>query len=342
MKSTSLIKLRLLYSLLLCLAFIKRRIINYRILLSLLFVIGALPMASHAQVIYEGQVIDNNTELPIPAVTVTLVKKKVSSLANDQGYFKLVVNDIAANDELIFTSIGYKSYSLPVKNFKSEMFIKLTPVSNMLNQVNISGGKATLEKFSMADVRYYDTKYRYVGLIIGSPLALAKLFEAPKDNVQLKSIQLGRADHTRDLLTNYTNARFLVHVYSVNAVTGAPDKVLFTKDVTLQDKSRIVLIDLTKDHVIIPYAKFFIAIEWLFIPFNEVFSINYKPKNAYTNLLVRDNPDDTAIYVMSYQPFLAYYNTYNKQKKLWSKKSNGDWVMLTSTSTLALSAAIFY
>ncbi|NNU34623.1 hypothetical protein HK413_12060 [Mucilaginibacter sp. S1162] len=70
----------------------------------ILFILFLLPTLCFGQAVYEGQVIDKETERAIPSVTVTLVKAKFVTKTNERGYFKLSADNPVDGDALQFSS----------------------------------------------------------------------------------------------------------------------------------------------------------------------------------------------------------------------------------------------
>jgi hypothetical protein len=301
-----------------------------------LMLMGCISSNLYGQQIYEGQVVDKLTELPVSAVTVRLMKQNIALATNDQGYFKLIATGVTITDTIVFTSVGYETYKLPVNAYQSQMFIKMEPSNILLNNVIIREGKIkyiTLEKFSISDIK----EARFQGHTINPTISFfshhsfAKLFVAPHDNAQLVSIQMGRRDYldfesNKAYTTTNKSARFLLNIMSVDPRTGGPDKLLYTKEITLQDNSLMVSVDLSKDKIVIPTAKFFIGIEWLQIPFNEVINLNPIKRVEKINKKGEQIMEDVAQYSILYQPFLVTY----------------DHPFYIPKYSIALSATIFY
>ncbi|MFD2872290.1 carboxypeptidase-like regulatory domain-containing protein [Mucilaginibacter ximonensis] len=309
-----------------------------------LMIVGVQP--ANSQTIFEGQVLDKTTDLPIPAVTVTLLKKHIIVLSNDQGYFKIIVDGVLPEDELIFTSIGYETYKLPVKMYTSDSYIKMQPTNTLLNQVNVKAGKLkqmTIDKFLVPNINPFETKA--TGVMAISNTLEAKLFNIPTKDATLKSVQFGRRDYGDHFITTNKFARFKLHIMNVDTITGAPGKTIFTKDVNLQDNSHIVSIDLSKDKIVLPSTRFFIAIEHLFIPYNEVVSIEASKKVAGTDKKGDQVLEDTPLYYVEYQPFLATYPQ-NHPIMFWYKKDQySSWLsrsIAANNDTMTLSVTILY
>jgi hypothetical protein len=300
-----------------------------------------LPYLADAQKIYEGQVLDKTTNLPLPATTVTLLKENISVKTNDRGYFKLLVNDVNADDLFIFTFIGYKTYQLSVKDAKDYLFIELESTSASLNEVNIKAGKiknVTLEKFWFADIREESKATR--GIIVNNSKFSAKLFNAPAENVILLNVQLGRKDFGNRLIKPNKFARFILHVKGLSDSSGGPGETIISKDITVQDNSHLIAIDFSKDSVLLP-SKFFIVIENLFIPFNEVISVVSAKKAKGLNKNGKQVTEDAAAYSIAYQPVISVYMPH-KLSPFWYIDGKGNWISRQSNETMAISATIRY
>jgi hypothetical protein len=329
-----------------------------------------LPVTVFAQKVYEGQVVNASTEAPLEKATVLLLKAKIAISTNNQGYYRLVVNESVAYDTLQISYIGYKTYLLPVTKYKPKMFILLIPADNKLNQVDIKGDKTktvVLDKFNVADIKDLRTELMTKdGIVMGgyftTPIwttgILAKLFEAPQTNVKLNTIDIGRRElsipaspEDLPLATASKYTRFLVHVILPDAVTGKPGKTIFTKEVSLTDNALKITLNLKDQNIIIPTTKFFIAIEWLLIPVNEIVQLNVGNKADKSKAGGGQKLEETARYTLYYQPFMVLYNS-DKGAVGWILADNKPWRFMDHRSphpsrlhpnkNIALSATIVY
>ncbi|MES2428546.1 MAG: carboxypeptidase-like regulatory domain-containing protein [Bacteroidota bacterium] len=312
-----------------------------------------LPSFCFAQAVYEGQVLNKNTELAIPNVNVILLKQKKSTQTNTQGYFRLITETPLPDDTLVFSSVGYQTYRLPVSAYQKQIFILLEPVNNQLTEVNINASKLknlTIDKFSYSDIKDLRTEEKpiystYAFFTFGS---YAKLFEAPANNVLLTKVELGRRDFDiPNKLTDYPRttsnkfARFLVHVMTIDTITGKPNKKIFTKEITLTDNALKVTIDLKSDKITIPTTKFFIVIEWLKITINEVITLNSVEKVEKVRKNGSQLLQDESRYLIRYQPCIVGFPG-NKPTIGWITLDNINWEPQTLYNSLALSATITY
>ncbi|GAA4085171.1 hypothetical protein GCM10022392_02460 [Mucilaginibacter panaciglaebae] len=311
-----------------------------------------LPSLCFAQKVYEGQVIDKATEDPISNVNITLIKEKIGIQTNERGYFELSSEHPVPNDTLQFSSVGYKTFKLPVSAYQSQMFVVLEASNTRLNEVRIANKKKlkniVLDKFAYYDLKSVDgVSYGHSTEIIKARTALAKFFTAPNANAVVTKISLGR----QDLLTSPTYSvrnkltTFLIHIMTPDTLTGAPGKVIFTKTVSLNDNSLWVDIDLTNDKRIIPTKNFFVAVEWIITPYNEIIGVNNAPKVAKTTKRGYQVIKDASEYYVYYQPFLVGYSPEDDTRKraLLYTRNNDKWqIFRHQKSELALSATIHY
>lgn len=322
--------------------------------LVLLFSLGLLPMASMAQRVFEGQVFRKSDESRIAGITVRLQEEKIATSTNDQGFFSLSSSGLLLNDTLVFTGVGFVPLKIAVGDFQDQMQVLLTESTNMLEQVEVGARKFKTERlnpFSFAHIRE-DPKHSVVTHPYTTPFQYAKLFTAAQENVLIQQIDLGRRNFNpsfssvKDLTKSNVKTKFKLHIMDVSPKTGAPGKVLFTKDVLLSDKSLMITIDLSKDQILLTDPRFFVAVEWLHIPFNELVKLEYSPKVNK----VRKNGDqvleDVSNYRVIYQPALVEYQGW-KPAQSWIMLGNGSWQMNPPSATskgsdIALSVTIKY
>jgi hypothetical protein len=301
----------------------------------LLLVAVALPGIAHAQMKYEGRVLDKSTQTAMPLVTVTIAKARAATQTNNNGYFVLPRTGLDKQDTLVFTCVGYETYQMPVSAYKSPLMVKLTTTNTYLNQVSISHTKRTktLELFTDRDIYPDDfvtwDDPSFCIYTDDTPFlrmsAFAKLFEAPENGTAILNVQIGRGiDRKLFFYTEpATGTKFKMHVISVNTLTGAPDSIICTKEVSLQDIKRRAVINFNPGEAIVQSAKFFIAIEWLRIPYNEFFEdkTGLQYLEGQKNALLQ-----TGHHRMIYQPLLVGYKKSKKLKNAPSwMKINHQW-----------------
>jgi len=276
-----------------------------------------------AQTIFEGQVLDQFYEKPVPSATVALIKTKIVTLTNQQGYFNIEANVVLPSDTLVFSSIGYITKRLAVADYTANLFVLLTPINSTLEEVNITNRKLKIE-------RLRDFTNGDIGTGPGNPqskhqlqYAYAKLFESKRSNLLLKQIDLGR--HIANAFPRIpVQTIFLLHIMDVDSKTGSPGKIIYTKQIHLEDKSYWVTIDLSKDNIVIPTNRFFISLEWQQIPMNEIINLGFVNRLYKVKSNGKQRLEEVSEYRISYQPiFTGYYRS--KPAVSYTKTIGGKW-----------------
>ena len=276
-----------------------------------------------AQTVFEGQVLDQFYEKPVPSVTVALIKTKIVTLTNQQGYFNIEANEVAPIDTLVFSSIGYITKRLAVSDYTENVFVLLTPSNATLEEVIITNRKLKIE-------RLRDFTNGDIGTTPGNPqskyqlaYAYAKLFDSKHANLLLKQVDLGR-------YIAYAVPRipvqtlFLLHIMDVDPKTGSPGKIIFTKQIHLKDKSYWITIDLSKDNIVIPTNRFFISLEWQQIPMNEMVNLRFTNRIYDVKKNGKQRLEDVSDYSISYQPIFTGYHR-SKPAVSYTKTIGGNW-----------------
>lgn len=327
----------------------RSQIVN--IILLAISIACCLPFISNGQVTYEGQIVDKNTELAVQGVTVRLLKENIAASTNAQGYFRLTSNSTQLNDTLIFSSVGYYSFRLPVSLYRENLFLLLHPRTTDLQEVGITNRKLkdlTLNKFVWADIAQDrdDRTQPFTAMY-----AFAKLFAAPNGNMVLKNIALGRRsfqdkNEERPLIKSSPKTRFRLHLLTVNPATGGPGAVLFTKEVQLDDNAALIRVDLSKDAIVIADRQFYIAVEWLRIPLNELVRLNIAPKIRKVTRMGGTILEDVAEYSTVYQPALIGMRQ-RRGAISWTQNEKGKWVPYNTATRgrgleIALSATVHH
>jgi hypothetical protein len=324
--------------------------LNYHYLLFLILCFP--PTLCFGQDVYDGQVINSVTDIAIPSVTVKLLKEKVATQTNERGYFSLAYESHEKNDTLQFTCVGYKPFKLPVSAYLPHVLIALEASNTELNEVLINNKK--VKQIILGRFFNYDLKnsgrsnlYYHVTQVIAQRTLLAKLFTAPQANAILTSIALGRQDlptsPTYAIRNKYTN--FLIHVIAEDPDVGGPGDILFTKTVSLSDNSARVDIDVSKELIVIPGINFFVAIEWLITPYNEIIAVSNSPKLDWVTKRGYQMLKDASEYRVSYQPFLiGYMNEKTLKPAVLYTKVGRSWQATQGYDPwdLALSATVHY
>ncbi|RZK81293.1 MAG: carboxypeptidase-like regulatory domain-containing protein [Pedobacter sp.] len=321
------------------------------LLLTLLLLV-ALTTHVCAQQNYSGQVLDQASNTPIPGVNVMLLKAKITTTTNKEGYFAIESDSIPSNDTLVFSYVGYTTYRIAASSFENNGIITLKGSNTSLEQVDITKRKIQTTRLNPFDIGNVSGLYSQVPIPNVTQYAYAKLFTSPNEGAKLLNIELGRrifhhpppspeTNFLRELAKTNPRTRFKVHILLADSVNAMPKQVVYTKSIELENFAKWVTIDLSAENIQVPGKHFFIAIEWLRIPLNEIVElgnfarIGKVKKNGFVVL------DTVSQYKIHYQPAIVSYST-KLGPPYYTKDSRGNWILGYTGSELALSATIKY
>ncbi len=89
----------------------------------------------NAQIELENKVVDFATLMPLESASIYIKNTTIGTISNTDGKFLLVVPEKHANDSLVISSIGYKSFKTPIKDFDATMEIFLEEDIASLDEV---------------------------------------------------------------------------------------------------------------------------------------------------------------------------------------------------------------
>ncbi|GAA4327716.1 hypothetical protein GCM10023149_31290 [Mucilaginibacter gynuensis] len=274
----------------------------------LIFFLLIFSISSFAQQTFEGTIINKQTKAPIPYITIKLTKEKIATAADDKGEFKLTSNKSQLNDTLLFSGVGYKSLKIVAQDFVNKTKIELEDDAVFLNEIKVSSEKrkkkhSVLNNFNASRLTF---PTRLFCLIHQAAITLY----SPEPFGKLKRVIINRLIDISNRNTN-NEARFRLHIYTIDPATGGPGEDIVHQIITIYDKDNSeIKVDLEKYDIVIPETVFFVAIEWLYIPLNETILSSYGEANH-----------------LMYQP-----RVFNMKEDKSDKKTR-TWYKLTPNST---------
>ena len=91
-----------------------------------------------ANVILKGQVLDKESNEPIPFATIILKKEEIYRVADENGFYELPVKKtMLQNSSVVISSMGYDSNTITLKELKDKSYLK--PKFEELSEVVITG-----------------------------------------------------------------------------------------------------------------------------------------------------------------------------------------------------------
>ena len=173
----------------------------------------------------------------------------------------------------------------------------------------------TLNDFDQFSGSYYGS---------GSYIAqLAQHFVSPSENAMLKDIKI--AKFSIPFLSPH-KAIFRIRVYDVDPITKKPASDLTDQVIEVKSTGKVVKLNLEQYKIYIPNKDFFVAIEWLRIPYNATeIKINGKSETKYA-------------------PSIGFYQNSAPFMDLWQLGLNNVWSKLHSNliSNLAIAVSLKY
>jgi hypothetical protein len=283
-----------------------------------------LPIISYAQNIFEGVILDKATKAPVPYASIFLMNGKVRTNADENGYFKLAVVNNEANDSLIITCIGYIPFKCAISssNILSSGItkIELTHLVYDLKELVILNNNfknsITLNDFSQFSGPYYGS---------GNFTAqLAQHFVSPAKNAMIKGIKIARFSIP---LLSPQKAIFRIRFYDVDPVSKQPANDLTDQVIEVKSRGKIAELNIEKYKIHIPNKDFFVAIEWLRIPYNATQTNLNGKKQTY------------------YAPSIGWSNNQATNMDIWQLGLNNVWEKFPAnliSNNLAIAVSLKY
>jgi hypothetical protein len=275
----------------------------------LVLILLVFPLIVYGQKMYNGDILNKKTKERVPFATVGLIRENTGVNADENGRFSITAKKYI-DDTLIISSVGYQTLKIPVYMFPSDMLFELEVSQLTLSEIVIKDRfktSAALNEFSNCSINYWTTT--------GGMTQMAQQFESPVTNALLTEVHICKSAG---------NAIFRMRIYNMDSLTGQPSTDLTDTIIEVRSLKRNVHLDLKRYNIVIPGKDFFIAIEWLKIPYNE----NKIKKNG----------------LAEYNPYISYKSKkakrdIEKRNKVWQKNYAGKWRQLYNQSDILLISA---
>ncbi len=281
------------------------------------------PICVTSQKIYKGAIFTSDGKNPVPFATVGLIKENTGINADEHGNFELLSYHPQPIDSLIISSVGYITRLIPVSSLGDwGMHIFLKKEINNLPPVSITGKrewrKITLNNFKNCSNDYISSS--------GYLSQLAQPFSSPAENSLLTKVRICR---NAGPIFNPAKARFRIRVYGLDSITGGPGADLCDKVIEVKSKNQSINLNLEEYKIRIPGHRFFIAIEWIRIPYNEN---KYSTKGSTTPWI-------------TYEPQIGWITKNDNQDILWELDYRNSWYKVSKIfkdKTTLISATVKY
>lgn len=278
-----------------------------------------LPFIANAQIAYTGTIVNKQTKAGISYATVGLMKENTGVNTDELGKFNLTAKKYA-NDTLIISSVGFETLKVPVNRFTMYMEFEMEEKQTLLKEILIKSKysqSATLNDFSNCGMNSYTST--------GAITQVAQHFRSPAPDALLSEIHICKQGD---------NSLFRIRIYNIDTISGAPSTDLADTIIDIKSGKRHVTLNLEQFHIMIPGNDFFVAVEWLYIPFNR--------SNTKATI------NGTKINYFQYSPFLFFKerknNISNAENSLesWELNYNGKWKRIHDDWKMLIAATVKY
>lgn len=290
-----------------------------------LIILLFLPFNLFGQITFEGKVVNAKSKAIIPFATIGLMKENIGTNANEDGQFTLLSQGIKENDTLIISCIGYRIQKLPIdKKSKIGLVIELTEQLNVLNEVVVKN-KTTwtteiLNDFSKCGNSFITSN--------GYQTQLAQHFEVKEESSILTEIKICRMAIA---LLDPEKTIFRIRIYNIDTITKSPSTDLCDQIIEVKTRSKVININLEKYKIHIPSKDFFVAVEWLKIPYNES-----KSKMKVNGKEVEH---------ITYRPSIGWTDNANSKMEAWMLDYTNVWrpmFKMNNKTSVSISATVKY
>lgn len=202
------------------------------------------------------------------------------------------------HNQLRISSVGFQTRLINLADFKENETIFLENNNQTLPEIKLLNKKNSttiLNDFAKGSNQYYATGNLHI-------TQLAVGFQAPVKQAVLQEI---------NIYTQGNAATFRVRIYGVDSLTGAPSAEWLDSLVEFTSSHKKITVSLESYHIVLPQQKFFVAVEWLFIP-----------QNAKQVTVTQNHQKQSKEY---FYPTIGYQIKNQPQQLVWVLHYNGQW-----------------
>jgi len=283
------------------------------------------PLYFFGQTSFRGKVVNTKNKEIVPFATIGLMKENIGTNATEDGTFLLISKADKTNDTLIISCVGFLTQKLPVDRTKTNNLVfELTEQETILKEVVVKNKNSwtsiTLNEFSKCG-NYFITSSGY-------QTQLAQHFNVVDYNSILTGIKICRRSMS---IVDPDRTIFRIRIYDIDTVTKSPSNDLCDQVIEVKTKSKVISLNVEKYKILIPNKEFFIAIEWLKIPYNE-----NKGKMKVNGKEVE---------YITYSPSIGWTDNINVNMEAWMLDYNNIWRPMfknNNKTSVSISATVKY
>ena len=262
------------------------------------------PAITLGQAAYKGNIVNKKTNEKVSFATVGLVIENIGTNADEDGKFVLTAKAGNPNDTMTISCVGYETLKIAVSKLPG--IIELEERQTMLANFSITS------KVKCVYIKLNDSECGNVSITTrGFQTHVARLFTTTSDNAILTEVEVCKSN---PIFENHKTI-FRLRFYDMDTITKAPSTELCNEIIEVKTSSKTTNVNVEKYKISIPNKNFFVAVEWLKIPYNENVEkvtsdgkkevrVTYRPNISCTNALHGNNHREVreyAVWGLGYQ-----------------------------------------
>jgi hypothetical protein len=230
---------------------------KYALFFIIIFFSGSI---AFAQNVLKGDVIDTETNKPVPYVSIGVISKPDGTVSNARGEFEITLDaKITDTDTLVFSSIGYQSKAFLVGDLKKEF--KETPLSISLKKSVYELKQVVISsKHAHVKILGYETTSKLFGLgfgtnSLGSQGGVRIPIKHPNTNIESLSFFI--------IQNPFESLTFRVNIYEFN--DGKPGNNILNENVIFKVENKQagkITVDLANYNIYVN-KDVLVALEWI-------------------------------------------------------------------------------
>jgi hypothetical protein len=217
-----------------------------------------LPLFGFAQTSIAGQIIDADSQQPLPYVNVGLVDLNLGTVTDEEGFFEFEVSDgVDTNALLRLSMIGFQTIEYSLKDYIEQdlFFIPMAEETTALDEVVVSTQRTKFENKILGNKTTSKMIYSaFTTNRLGNEMGF--VVRQRKRPMILKKFNISIVQN------DFFPLRFRLNFYTVE--NGMPAKTLLDQNILIETdiESGIITKDLSPYEIVID-QDFFVAIEWI-------------------------------------------------------------------------------
>lgn len=217
-----------------------------------------LPLFGFGQTSVAGQIIDADSELPLPYVNVGLVDLNLGTISDEQGFFEFdVPSGVDGSARLRFSMIGFQTQEYSLNDYLDQdvFSVSMSEETTALDEVVVSSQRTKFETKILGNKTRSQMIYAaFTTNRLGNEMGF--VVRQRKRPMILKKFNISIVQN------DFFPLRFRLNFY--NLKNGLPNETLLKENIIIETDidSGIVTKDLNPYEIVID-EDFFVAIEWI-------------------------------------------------------------------------------